>query len=74
MQNQRINVTIRDERTPIQSVHLALARELGNEEQAAKARGNLAIIASFALLVIILITRPQGLFGGLRPIEEPVQL
>jgi branched-chain amino acid transport system permease protein len=35
---------------------------------------NLAIIASFALLVIILITRPQGLFGGLRPIEEPVQL
>jgi branched-chain amino acid transport system permease protein len=35
---------------------------------------NLAIIASFALLVIILMTRPQGLFGGLRPIEEPVQL
>jgi len=35
---------------------------------------NLAIIASFALLVIILITRPQGLFGGLRPIDEPVQL
>jgi branched-chain amino acid transport system permease protein len=35
---------------------------------------NLAIIASFALLVVILITRPQGLFGGLRPIEEPVQL
>ncbi len=35
---------------------------------------NLAIIASFVLLVVILITRPQGLFGGLRPIEEPVQL
>ncbi len=35
---------------------------------------NLAIIASFVLLVVILITRPQGLFGGLRPVEEPVQL
>lgn len=35
---------------------------------------NLAIIASFVLLVVILLTRPQGLFGGLRPIEEPVQL
>lgn len=35
---------------------------------------NLAIIASFALLVVVLITRPQGLFGGLSPIEEPAQL
>jgi branched-chain amino acid transport system permease protein len=33
-----------------------------------------SMIGAFALLVIILITRPQGLFGGLRPIEEPVQL
>jgi branched-chain amino acid transport system permease protein len=31
---------------------------------------NLAIVASFALLVVILVTRPQGLFGGLRPAEE----
>ena len=28
---------------------------------------NLAIVASFAILVIILITRPQGLMSGLRP-------
>ena len=35
---------------------------------------NLAIIASFVLLVLILITRPQGLFGGLRPHEEPAQI
>ncbi len=35
---------------------------------------NLAIIASFVLLVVILITRPQGLFGGLRPHEEPAQI
>jgi branched-chain amino acid transport system permease protein len=30
---------------------------------------NLAIVASFTILVIILITRPQGLLGGLRPME-----
>jgi branched-chain amino acid transport system permease protein len=35
---------------------------------------NLAIVASFVLLVVILITRPQGLFGGLRPHEEPAQI
>ena len=35
---------------------------------------NLAIIASFVLLVVILVTRPQGLFGGLRPHEEPAQI
>lgn len=35
---------------------------------------NLAIVASFALLVFILVTRPQGLFGGLRPAEEGPQL
>lgn len=35
---------------------------------------NLAIVASFVLLVLILITRPQGLFGGLRPHEEPAQI
>lgn len=35
---------------------------------------NLAIVASFALLWIILVTRPQGLFGGLRPAEEPQPL
>lgn len=35
---------------------------------------NLAIIASFVLLVVILVTRPQGLFGGLKVGEEPVQL
>lgn len=30
---------------------------------------NLAIVASFSILVIILITRPQGLLSGLRPME-----
>lgn len=35
---------------------------------------NLAIVASFVLLVVILVTRPQGLFGGLRPHEEPAQI
>lgn len=30
---------------------------------------NLAIVASFTILVLILITRPQGLLGGLRPME-----
>jgi branched-chain amino acid transport system permease protein len=35
---------------------------------------NLAIVASFALLWLILVTRPQGLFGGLRPAEEPQPL
>lgn len=31
---------------------------------------NLGIVASFVLLVVVLVTRPQGLFGGLRPVEE----
>lgn len=35
---------------------------------------NLAIIAAFVLLVVVLITRPQGLFGGLRPVEQAEQL
>jgi len=35
---------------------------------------NLAIISSFVLLVVVLITRPQGLFRGLRPMQQPVQL
>lgn len=30
---------------------------------------NLAIVASFSILVIILITRPQGLLSGLRPMQ-----
>jgi len=30
---------------------------------------NLAIVASFAILVFILVTRPQGLLSGLRPME-----
>ncbi len=30
---------------------------------------NLGIISSFLLLVIVLVTRPQGLFGGLKPAE-----
>ena len=30
---------------------------------------NLAIVASFAILVIILVTRPQGLLSGLRPMQ-----
>jgi branched-chain amino acid transport system permease protein len=31
---------------------------------------NVGIISSFALLVIVLVTRPQGLFGGLRAPQE----
>jgi branched-chain amino acid transport system permease protein len=31
---------------------------------------NLGIVASYVLLVIILVTRPQGLFGGLKPATE----
>ncbi len=31
---------------------------------------NLAIVSAFVLLVVVLVTRPQGLFGGLRPMEE----
>jgi branched-chain amino acid transport system permease protein len=30
---------------------------------------NLGIVSSFVILVIILVFRPQGLFGGLRPME-----
>jgi len=28
---------------------------------------NLGIVASFVILVVVLVTRPQGLFGGLKP-------
>ncbi|MEM7345549.1 MAG: branched-chain amino acid ABC transporter permease [Chloroflexota bacterium] len=31
---------------------------------------NLAIVAAFSILVFILITRPQGLLNGLRPMDE----
>jgi branched-chain amino acid transport system permease protein len=31
---------------------------------------NIGIISSFVLLVVILVTRPQGLFGGLKPAHE----
>lgn len=31
---------------------------------------NWAIISSFVLLVVVLVTRPQGLFGGLKPATE----
>ncbi len=31
---------------------------------------NLGIVASFVLLVLVLVTRPQGLFGGLKPAGE----
>jgi branched-chain amino acid transport system permease protein len=31
---------------------------------------NIGIISSFALLVLILVTRPQGLFGGLKAAQE----
>jgi len=31
---------------------------------------NLGIVASYLLLVLILVTRPQGLFGGLKPATE----
>jgi branched-chain amino acid transport system permease protein len=35
---------------------------------------NLAIVSAFVLLVVVLITRPQGLMGGLRPIGEAANL
>ena len=31
---------------------------------------NLGIVSSFVLLVVVLVTRPQGLFGGLKPASE----
>ncbi len=31
---------------------------------------NLGIVSSFVLLVVVLVTRPQGLFGGLQPATE----
>lgn len=31
---------------------------------------NLGVVVSYVILVIVLITRPQGLFGGLKPVEE----
>lgn len=31
---------------------------------------NLAIVASFTILVVILVTRPQGLLSGLRPTQQ----
>lgn len=31
---------------------------------------NIGIISSFVLLVFVLVTRPQGLFGGLKPQQE----
>ena len=34
---------------------------------------NLAVVASFALLVVALVLRPQGLFGGLRPVDATAQ-
>lgn len=30
---------------------------------------NLGIVSSFVILVVVLVTRPQGLFGGLKPAE-----
>jgi len=30
---------------------------------------NMGVIVAFGLLVVTLVTRPQGLFGGLRPVE-----
>ena len=30
---------------------------------------NLAVVASFVILVAALVLRPQGLFGGLRPVD-----
>ena len=30
---------------------------------------NLAVVASFVILVVALVLRPQGLFGGLRPVD-----
>lgn len=32
---------------------------------------NLGLVATFVVLIVILVTRPQGLFGGLTPVEEP---
>jgi branched-subunit amino acid ABC-type transport system permease component len=31
---------------------------------------NLGLVAAFVVLVVILITRPQGLFGGLTPVDD----
>jgi branched-chain amino acid transport system permease protein len=31
---------------------------------------NVGIISSFVLLVLVLVTRPQGLFGGLKAPQE----
>ena len=31
---------------------------------------NLGIVSSFVILVVVLVTRPQGLFGGLKPATE----
>jgi branched-chain amino acid transport system permease protein len=31
---------------------------------------NVGIISSFVLLVLVLVTRPQGLFGGLKASQE----
>ncbi len=31
---------------------------------------NLGIVSSFVILVAVLVTRPQGLFGGLKPATE----
>lgn len=31
---------------------------------------NMGVIVAFGLLVVVLVTRPQGLFGGLRPATE----
>ena len=31
---------------------------------------NLGVVSSFVLLVVVLVTRPQGLFGGLKPATE----
>jgi branched-chain amino acid transport system permease protein len=31
---------------------------------------NLGLVATFVVLVVILVLRPQGLFGGLTPVEE----
>jgi len=31
---------------------------------------NLGIVSSFVILVVVLVTRPQGLFGGLKPVDR----
>jgi len=31
---------------------------------------NLGVVVSYFILVLVLITRPQGLFGGLKPVEQ----